>query len=183
MMSEWTIATVKEYFDSLLDAYDQRYTQRFASAELAVKDALAAQEKAVTAAFLASEKAIVKAEDAQKDYNVRSNEFRGQLDDQNKMQMPRIEAMGLFRAMDDKISLHQKTMDDKLTALVLTFESKLEASKLSSEKVFDGIAKEIGGLRESRSLLDGSKTGQTDMRAWALAGIAVAGFVLNLIFG
>lgn len=171
-MSEWTISTVKEYFD-----------QRFATAELALKDALAAQEKAVTAAFLASEKAIVKAEDAQKDYNVRSNEFRGQLDDQNKMQMPRIEAMGLFRSMDDKISLHQKTMDDKLTALIVTFESKLEASKLSSEKVFESIAKEIGGLRESRSLLDGSKTGITDMRAWIVAAVAVGGLLAKLLLG
>jgi hypothetical protein len=34
------------------------------------------------ASFEASEKAIVKAENAQRDYNVRSNEFRGQLDDQ-----------------------------------------------------------------------------------------------------
>lgn len=171
-MSEWTIETIKEYFE-----------QRFTAAERALKDALEAQEKAVNAAFLASEKAIVKAEDAQKDYNVRSNEFRGQLDDQNKMQMPRIEAMALFKSLDDKLVLYQKTMDDKMAAQQQAFESRLEASKLSSEKVFESIAKEIGGLRESRSLLDGSKTGVTDMRAWIIAGLAVAGFILNLVFG
>lgn len=170
-MSEWTITTVKEYFD-----------QRFSAAELAVKDALAAQEKAVAAAFLASEKAIVKAEDAQKDYNVRSNEFRGQLDDQNKMQMPRIEAMGLFKAFEDKLSLYQKTMDDKLIAQQQAFDTRLEASKLSSEKVFESIAKEIGGLRESRSLLDGTKTGVVDMRAWIIAALAVAAFIIDRVF-
>jgi hypothetical protein len=68
-----------------------------------VNAALAAQEKAVTAAFLASEKAIVKAEIAQKDYNDRSNEFRGQLDDQAKTLMARTETLTMFKSVDEKI--------------------------------------------------------------------------------
>ena len=46
---------------------------------------MAAADKATQAAFAASEKAIAKAEQAQSDYNNRSNEFRSALDDQNKL--------------------------------------------------------------------------------------------------
>lgn len=46
---------------------------------------MAAADKATQAAFAASEKAITKAEQAQSDYNNRSNEFRSSLDDQNKL--------------------------------------------------------------------------------------------------
>jgi|ERR1039458_6387722 hypothetical protein len=46
---------------------------------------MAAADKATQSAFAASEKAIAKAEQAQSDYNARSNEFRSSLDDQNKL--------------------------------------------------------------------------------------------------
>lgn len=109
--------TLKEYFKVELDALrtsvddrDRLYSSQFKASEIAVNAALAAQEKAVAAAFLASEKAIVKAEDAQKDYNQRSNEFRGQLDDQAKTLMPRVETMGLFKAIDERITIINKDL-------------------------------------------------------------------------
>lgn len=85
-----------EYLQRQIDERDRRYEDRFKAQETAVLAALAAQEKLVSAAFLASEKAIVKAEEAQRDYNIRSNEFRGQLDDQAKTLLPRAEADGRF---------------------------------------------------------------------------------------
>lgn len=130
MSNEWTIGTLKEHFEALIAANDVRYSQRFAAQELAVKDALAGQEKAVNAAYAAQERAILKAEDAQKDYNQRSNEFRGQLDDQAKTLMPRQEAIGLIKVLDDKI----------------------EALRTSTEK-------EIASLRESRSEGSGRGSG------------------------
>src|ERR1700722_3073367 len=79
-LNDWFKVSIREYLVSIIEERDRLYDMRFKASETAVNAALAAQEKAVTAAFTASEKAIVKAEDAQKDYNNRSNEFRGQLD-------------------------------------------------------------------------------------------------------
>jgi len=117
---------LREYLERIMDERDRRYEDRFKAQETAVYAALAAQEKLTNAAFASSEKAIVKAEDAQRDYNVRSNEFRGQLDDQNKVMsnemLRRAEAEQRFDAQDEKI---------------------------------DEIKKDVGGLRESRSGMSG----------------------------
>jgi len=53
--------------------------------------------------FGAIKEAISKAEAAQTAYNERSNEFRGQLDDQAKRLMAREEALSKFAAYDEKI--------------------------------------------------------------------------------
>lgn len=159
MISNKEAISLKEYIETLIkelrenvgikiDERDRLYDTRFKAAEVAVNAALAAQEKAVTAAFLASEKAIVKAEDAQKDYNQRSNEFRGQLDDQAKTLMPRIETIGLFKAADDKGEALRKDL-----------EGKIDFLRLSSEKIFEGLLKELGNLRESRSESSGKGAG------------------------
>lgn len=93
-LKEYFDEKIKVYGDSIKNTLDEREKLsdiRFKASETAVSAALLAQKELVSAAFLASEKAIVKAEDAQKDYNIRSNEFRGQLDDQAKTLMPRPE--------------------------------------------------------------------------------------------
>ena len=87
----------------LLSERDRRYEQRFLDQERAVVAALAAQKELTASAFAASEKAIVKAENAQQEYNVRSNEFRGQLDDQAKTLMPRRETEQLMAAVNDNV--------------------------------------------------------------------------------
>jgi hypothetical protein len=126
--------TIREYLVSIIEERDRLYDTRFKASEVAVNAALAAQEKAVTAAFLASEKAIVKAEDAQRDYNIRSNEFRGQLDDQAKTLMPRQEANTLFRS----------------------YEEKLENTKISFEKTLDSVIADVKSLQNSRSEIGGA---------------------------
>lgn len=149
--------TLKE----LINERDRLYDARFKASETAVNAALAAQEKAVAAAFLASEKAIVKAEDAQKDYNTRSNEFRGQLDDQAKMLMPRSETVGLFKAMEDKLFFVQQSCD-----------SKLEAQRMSHEKIFDSLSKDITALREYRSESSGKGSGYRDV--WGVVIVVIS---------
>jgi hypothetical protein len=87
----------------LVDERDRLYKERDESRKTAVDAALQAAKEKTTDAFVASEKAIVKAEDAQREYNARSNEFRGQLDDQAKTLLPRFEADSKFRAQEDKL--------------------------------------------------------------------------------
>jgi hypothetical protein len=160
--------TMREFLERVIDERDRLYDSRFRAAEIAVNAALAAQEKAVAAAFLASEKAIIKAEEAQKDYNTRSNEFRGQLDDQAKLLMQRSEALGLFKSSDDKIE-----------AMRVFFDSKLESQRMAVEKSNEGLQKDIAGLRESRSESGGSKTGTRELMAYI---IAASGIALALVF-
>ena len=130
------IATEIAALARLADERDRLYMTKFQESKDAVKDALAAQEKAVAAAFLASEKAIVKAEDAQKDYNVRSNEFRQTLDDQNKIQMPRTEVMTLLSAVNQKFEAAQKQIDEQ-TALDLGMKEKAEESVAGGRDLSD----------------------------------------------
>lgn len=150
-------ASIREYLERVIDERDRLYDVRFKAAETAVNAALAAQEKQTSASFLASEKAIVKAEDAQREYNVRSNEFRGQLDDQAKLLMPRSEAAVSYHALEDKLG----------------------SNKGEFERRFENISKEIAGLRESRSEISGKTIGSHAMWGYVLAAISVAGALLT----
>lgn len=113
----------------IADERDRFYLEKFKASEVAVGAAITAQKEQTTSSFAASEKAIVKAEEAQREYNVRSNEFRGQLDDQAKRLMPREEAVSNFKSVDDKLEEVKKSID------ILRENSK----------------KDIADLRETRS--------------------------------
>jgi hypothetical protein len=102
----FNIETLYTHLMSILNERDQRYAEKFTAAE-----------KAVTTAFASSEKASLKAEQAQESYNVRSNEFRGQLDDQAKTLMPRLETDNRFGNVEDKIYTSAKTNSDKIEEL------------------------------------------------------------------
>jgi hypothetical protein len=84
-MTDWTVGTLKEYLDAEI-----KHLRDIGAAEAKLNEALRAEQA----------KAVTKYEDAQREYNIRSNEFRGQLDDQNQMQMPRAEAMTRFEGIE-----------------------------------------------------------------------------------
>lgn len=137
--------------EKLVDERDRLYLEKFKGAEVAVAAALAAQEKSVNSAFAASEKAIVKAEQAQKEYNERSNEFRGQLDDQAKTLMPRPETLSMFRGVEDKISSSVAALDAKI----------------------HGVDVQIDSLRLSRSEGSGKASARYDVHSDRLWGIGI----------
>lgn len=89
--------------EALMDERDRRYEDKFKALDNATEKALAAVREQTAAAFKANETAISKAEAAQTSYNVRSNEFRGQLDDQAKRLMPREETLAKFASYDEKL--------------------------------------------------------------------------------
>ncbi len=65
--------------------------------------------------FEASKEAVLKAEVAQQNYNVRSNEFRGQLDDQAKRLIARTEVEQLLKSMQDRIEAANKSLEEKIS--------------------------------------------------------------------
>ena len=128
--------------EQLMNERDKRYEERHIADVQAVQAALVSADKQVTTAFSASEKAVNKSEEAQKDYNVRSNEFRGQLDDQAKTLMPRTEALSRFETIDKRSEERKQQVDDAITDLRAL----------------------IGNLRESRSEGVGSNVALHDTR-------------------
>ena len=96
----------------VLKERDRRYEERFVALEKILSASILSLKELNSQAFAASEKAIVKAEEAQRAYNERSNEFRGQLDDQAHMLVPRAEADAKFSALEIRIEDVKKQVNE-----------------------------------------------------------------------
>jgi hypothetical protein len=104
-----------EAMKALIDERDRMYAERDNSRRTAVEAALIAAKEQTASSFAASKEAITKAEQAQHDYNMRSNEFRGQLDDQAKRLISRSEVESMIKNLEEKISRvdnDQRTLRD-----------------------------------------------------------------------
>ena len=141
----------------LIDERDRLYLEKFRASEIAVNAAIVAQKEQTASSFASSEKAIVKAEEAQREYNVRSNEFRGQLDDQAKLLMPRFEVQTIIRGLEEKLEGMRKAQE------VQTFR-------------FD---QDIKSLRESRQEVVGQNKAEDigHTRSFATISLAITSFL------
>jgi len=200
------------YLDKLLVERDRRYEDRskalhdlmtaglrdlkefviagFKESKEAVAAALAAQKEITSNAFVASEKAIVKAEESQRETNNKSNEFRGQLKDQNETMIPRLEAHTKFQALDEKLDQRQVATDRRLDELAkniaaLRENAALYPSRNEVNTMFGSITKDISDLRESRSEGKGgqqTKREASDAAKWAVGiGVALLGLAITLL--
>lgn len=79
--------------------------------KLESEKAILLQEKAVTAALAAADRAIVKAEMAVEKRFESVNEFRKTLSEQTNSFIPRIEAMALLKANEDKLNMLGTRLD------------------------------------------------------------------------
>lgn len=147
------LTDLRDFMQRVLEERDRQYDARFRAFDIAVTAGFAAQKESVANAFSASEKAIIKAEEAQRAYNERSNEFRGQLDDQAKMLMPRSEATALIRSLEDK--LQATSQSDGRERTLLTDRLALERTQLMER---------IGILEKGAANLQG--------RMWAITAVA-----------
>lgn len=141
--------------EKLANERDRRYEERFLASDRAVQTALASQEKAVG-----------KAEAAQQAYNERSNEFRGQLDDQAKRLMPREEA----------------------NLLIGTISEKLESERLNGAARWDEVKRDIAALREAQASGQGGRAQTLESRQQSqfttaqliTIGLVVLGLVVTI---
>ncbi len=88
-MYEWTFGTLRKHLERRIDDNDLRYEQRFQSSERALVTALDSANKRLDA----------------------MNEVRGQLSDQARLFMPRLEFEAQHRAIVDQISLITSRLD------------------------------------------------------------------------
>jgi hypothetical protein len=121
-MTEWTIATLKEYAEALLNAQEKLFTRRSEDADKAIQAALVSAEKAVTKAETATEKRFEG-----------QNEFRGQLNDVINTFMPRAEYSAAHQAVIDRIDAISAKGDadiarntERINALELRLTSRLD---------------------------------------------------------
>jgi hypothetical protein len=105
-----TRVSLRQYVLALLrrerearEAADKRYEQRFIAQEGAVQSALTAQEKAVNAALIAADRAVAKAEVAAEKRFDSTNEFRGQLRDQQLTFPSKAEVEQRFLALLERV--------------------------------------------------------------------------------
>jgi hypothetical protein len=119
---------VKAAADASATAQDLRYQQRFEAQSDALAAAFASQQQAMTVAFTVAEKAVAaalaaadravsKSELAADKRFEALNELRQMLNDMVASLLPRVEAMQLFKALEDKIGaamMRIKTAEDRL---------------------------------------------------------------------
>lgn len=164
----------------LMDERDRLYMNSFKASEVAVAAALAGSEKAVNAAFLASEKAVLKAEQAQKEYNERSNEFRGQLDDQAKMLMPRTESLTMFKALEEKVTRMDSVADSRTAVVQDAARNDLSAFIAAYKTAHDVLAKDVAALREENARMLGKDKGIGVSWGVVLGVVALIGSLLTI---
>jgi hypothetical protein len=89
----WSVDTLRQYVLSLIDQHDQRYKERFEAQNAQLAAALASAERAVEKAELATEKRFIE-----------GNNYRADLDKQQRTFMPRLEAEGKFAQFTSDIT-------------------------------------------------------------------------------
>lgn len=145
----------------LIDERDRLYKERDAAIREQTRASLESNEKAVT-----------KAEDAQREYNIRSNEFRGQLDDQNKLMrdtmMPRVESLSMHHATADKIELVKGELYRQADSITENFDKEIER-----------LSDDIKVLRESNAAQSGKSSGRHGMWGYVIAAIGLIGMLVT----
>ncbi len=104
----------------IMDERDRLYKERDETRVLAVDSALKAVEKQTEISFVASERALQKAEASQQNYNIRSNEFRGQLEDQARRLMSKDEYVSSHKNLElrvDRVDMDVRRIQTELSAM------------------------------------------------------------------
>lgn len=121
--ASWNVDTLKRYIDAVVDGHikavdisfagrDKAVEAAFIAQEKAVATALNAQKEAVAAALTAQKEAVNKAEGASEKRFESVNEFRAQLNDQNKTFATRSDFDNLKEQLNE-VKLAQSKSDNK----------------------------------------------------------------------
>lgn len=144
--------------------------------------ALTSQEKLTSAAFAAAKSAAEKAEQAQHEYNIRSNEFRGQLDDQAKTLIARTEVMVLIGGLSERINAADTDRQRKYEVIVAASAADraamlAEVATTRAAMAVDRAAATaaVAALRESKSNLDGR------LMVLGLIGAAMIAVIVSIV--
>ena len=147
-----------EFLLKLIEEKERRSIERAALLKELFEAKLAAQEKATGIAFTAAEKAVDKAEASQKAYNERSNEFRGQLDDQAKGFIPRAEADSRDERTRESVEAAKKEsslLRDEINSRIGLLENR-SLTRESYEKQYESLIDRISRVERTIWMLAGA---------------------------
>jgi hypothetical protein len=102
---------------SVIEGNDRRYEERFLASQKALELGLAAQKSEISAALAAADRAVSKAETATEKRFESTNEFRGQMADQQRTLIQRSEVDVLMRSMNEKQDASVRSLDAKIDLL------------------------------------------------------------------
>lgn len=102
-MSDWTIDTLREHLEAVIQLHEERALERQETANRAINAALSSAKELAGAAQDASDRAVQKAEDAANKRLEGMNEFRAAMGDMQSRFMPRTETEKSLQALDAKI--------------------------------------------------------------------------------
>jgi hypothetical protein len=139
--SGWTVDTLSAHFQSLLNQYDRRYTERFDAQEKAVLAALASAEKAVAAALASAERASGVLEVQSKEWRAAANEWRGAMADRERDYPTRTEVLSIEKGLLVKLD---STIDrlDKLERRIDLRQGHVEGGDDASEASIERLKTE-----------------------------------------
>jgi len=192
--SGWTIETLHEHMIAIIEANESKYVERFNASQNAVnaaftaqqtamQTALTSQKLAVDTALGAADRAVAKAETATDKRFESVNEFRATLSDLQSTFIPRLEAMALFRSIEEKMEARRVTQEKHNDETVKSFsEVRLAMLHLLSIESYETrhseLQRQVNDLRESRSEISGKSSGANAL--WGYI-VAVAGIGLALV--
>ena len=164
MSDEPTIST-REYIESLIESRFRELTIRCNSLEEATK-----------VAFSSSEKAISKAEDASNHRFEGINEFRGQLADQQRTLVARVEVDALLTTLRDAINVVQAQVN----------EARAHEALLLKREAFDEKMKELAKAEDIRRETVDARFREVDRFRWIAIGLGAgaggfAGWIARLL--
>jgi len=169
-MTENDRISIREYIESLFEAQEALCDSRRGACSAYMSAAMDALEKRFDTIFVSMDRALTKAENAQRDYNERSNEFRGQLDDQAKLLAPRSEVQLLISALRSEIQLMVSTLDERFRDRSAAFDAR-----------FDRITNEISILRDSIIQHAGEGTGKHQFWGYVVGVMALVASLATIV--
>jgi len=101
--------TLREYLEKFIDLRTERFDADF--------DKMDERFKRVEDRFTAMQRAVDKFEEAQRERDLKGNEFRKSLEDQANRSFTKPEAEALERALGDRIGAVDKSFGDRIAAL------------------------------------------------------------------
>jgi hypothetical protein len=140
LSTEWTVDTLKEFFESEIASMRTLLNERYATQtkatdaasvvqQTAMKTAFDAADKAVQAALAAAKEASAKAEHAGDKRFDSVNEFREQLSDILARCLLRTEYVVSQGALTDKVESNYKALAERIGAVELRLTSRLDLNQ------------------------------------------------------
>ncbi len=157
---EIELQDLREYFERILTEREkQRYEQvqrieeKIGGLSVRLDDKVIELDRRHSASVLCMKEAVTKAEESQRAYNERTNEFRASLEDSNKRMLPKTEYDQRHGALEVNLKEQMQSLSSKMDQRFSSNDDKIEV-----------LRGDIGKIREYQSTQDGIKIREAESK-------------------